>query len=205
MKKIKLYSALLLLNCLTGCSSNLAVKAETDNARTTTSTLLENAENLQGADRYASCVLLGELYVDDGEYKRIEQRHNQNNKDICYLYVLTKGEAVYANGYDRMFIKNFPAIQETEQLWQYHRESGYPVSFLPPYIQLLADLSYSDDQALYRLLSLLDSPSGSTSEDLNGRVYSVYKANPDRFNRIFSEAGFGSEELDAIKSVMETP
>ena len=48
MKKIKLYSALLLLNCLTGCSSNLAVKAETDNARTTTSALLENAENLQG-------------------------------------------------------------------------------------------------------------------------------------------------------------
>lgn len=154
------------------------------------STYLTATESKQ---RYAACLVLGELPLDGETESRLRNLHKAQNKAVdplCLAYLLAKRtqERVYQNE----FIRLYPSGRQQASISQQHAEAGYPFGVASPLRVYLADLARTNDIALVKLASGLPFADGAHAESIVDELASLYRANPDRVNRALRSASAGA-------------
>ncbi len=147
------------------CSNNASIE----------STLLQHAISDDSEEQYKSCIFLGELLLTEVEIKKINK---EMESSICKYYINAK-KTMSAKD-QSLFIKNFPSIEAQKAIWKIHSDLGYPITFLPPYFELLISLSSTSDLALDKLVSTLNPSNAALTESTIDSLSRLYAKDTQR-------------------------
>lgn len=166
---------LVIIICMTiGCTYSNNVSIE--------SVLLQHAISGAPKEQYKSCIFLGELLLTKTE---IEKINKEIQNSICKHYINAKNTMSIKE--QSLFINNFPDINAQKVIWEIHSDLGYPITFLPPYFELLTSLSNTSDLALDQLVSTLNPSNAALTESTIASLAQLYAKDTKRVMASFKK------------------
>ena len=147
-------------------------------------------------DSYKACIFLGELALNEDQIGLIKTSLPESH---CQLYLLAKREGNAKNISN--FINNFPNSEEQKEIWRIHSNSGYPIQFIPPYINFLAAIAITSDAALNKLTGTLNHTDDAHADAMIEVLAKLYIKHGDR---VASSFDTNKTPINLINLIKET-